>query len=580
MARRLTTLPLLALVSACTAGPTAPSASISVQVAPLSYPGVTNATYDLEVRNASGDVVFSRSLDSLGYGSGDGSASYIGPCDADTGENPNQISLTLTGLYAGAGGATAIPASDYLNPGTLTRSADCLPNADVPVTFDLTIARRATQGFFDIAVAFSDVYCSAKLDCVDAAGDPLLLLHDASGSRARTVVLGLACTADVAAGGETWLYRDDVVVTCDAGTATVDPAAGPGTLSEGAGITSTGTAPLFSAAVYQGSEQLGFNKRYWNVLLGLAPTAAGCNVTTSATASPTELVGGTTAEGSSWPYITWDVGVTATSTAALTCTTHPVDGVAPNDGVATAYTGLGTPATFAAAFGPSLPSNPLGLCTVGQVDCAYASCRAIYDAGAGDTDDFYVIDPDGPSTGDPAFEVYCGMTLPYGGWTLVGHYYSDGSTLPAGVAVGTTPVTVDGTASQVVADATIAAFGAATYLVQSGVSHTRNPVCDTYYQLQTPGTWATGTNYSSVRCSLDLADWGAYFDPTGISLNTQAGGGNWELNYCRSSGGTTGTTAQWVYNGNPGVQGDDLCANGGGPNNADKWLWVREGALP
>jgi len=570
-------------LAACAGEPTAPTSTLAVTVAPLSYPGVTNASYDLEVRNASGDLVFSRSIDSLGYGGGDGSASYIGPCDADTGENPNEVSLTLTGLYAGAGGATEIPASDYMNPGTLTREATCLPNADVAVTFDLTIARRAQQGFFDIAVAFSDVYCSAKLDCVDQDDQPLMLLHDADGARARTVVLGLACTADIASGGETWLYRDPVVVTCDGGTATVDPSAGPGNLTEGAGITSTGTAPLFGAAVYRGGEQLGFNKRYWNVLLGLNPTAAGCTVTTTATASPDELTGGGTPAGTSWPYIDWDVELTAPTSAALSCTTHPIDGEDPNDGVSTLYTGLDTPETFAATFGPSLPTqpDPLAPCTVGQTDCAFRSCRAIYDAGAGDTDDFYVIDPDGPDAGEVAFEVWCGMALPLGGWTLVGHYYSTGgSALPVGAAVGTAPVTVDGTTSQVLADATIAAFGAATYLVQSGTSHTRNPSCDTYYQLATPGTWSTSTNYTSVRCSLDLTDWGAYFDPTGISLNTQSGGGNWELNYCRSSGGSQGTTSQWVYNGYSGVQGDDLCANGGGPNDADKWLWVREtGAL-
>ncbi|PKN59193.1 MAG: hypothetical protein CVU56_01565 [Deltaproteobacteria bacterium HGW-Deltaproteobacteria-14] len=582
--RLIPALSALAVLGACAADVGAPSSSLTITVAPLSYPGITNATYDLEVRNASNQVVFARSIDSLGYGGGDGSASYVGTCDASDDANPNKVYLTLTGLYAGAGGATEIPASSYDNPGELSRSAVCLPNADVPVTFDLTLARQANQGFFDIAVAFSNVFCSAKLDCVDQDGAPLLLLHDGDGARARTVVLGLACTADTADDGATWLYRDPVVVTCAAGTATVDPAAGPGNLTEGAGVTSTGTAPLFGAAVYQGTEQLGFNKRYWNVLLGLNPTAAGCTVTTSATASPDELVGGVSPAGTSWPYITWDVDVTAPTTAALTCTTHPVNGAAPHDGVATAYTDLDGTEVFAAAFGPTAPTtqpDPLALCTAGQTDCGWKSCATLYAAGVGTTDDFYAIDPDGPNTGAAAFEAWCGMSLPRGGWTLVGHYYSDGVSQMAsdGLAVGATPVTPDGTSNQRLSDATIAAFGSATYLVQSGLSHTRNAACDTFYELSSPSTWSTATNYTSVRCSLDLTDWGAYFDPTGVSLNTQSGLSNWEKNYCRSSGGSNGTTSQWVYNGYTAVQGDDLCANGGGVNTADKWLWVRDSTL-
>ncbi|TNF25424.1 MAG: hypothetical protein EP329_23120, partial [Deltaproteobacteria bacterium] len=348
----LATLPALS----CADAPTAPTARVAVAVAPLTYPGVTNATYALEVRNVDDEVVFSRALDSRAHGAGDGSASYVGPCDADA--SPNTVTLTLTGLFAGAGGTSEIPASSYHNPGPLSRTVPCSANADTPVTFDVTLARQANQGFFDVAVAFSNIFCSAKLDCVDAGGDPLLLLHDAAGSRARTVVVGLACTGDTAAGGETTLYHDPVTVTCDTGSAIVDPSAGPGNLSEGQGITSTGTAPLFGAAVYQGSEQLGFNKRYWNVLLGLAPDAAGCTVTTAATASPEAFEGGQTPAGTTWPYIDWSVDVTATATAALVCTTHPVDGAPPHDGVVTAYTGLDAPETFAFAFGPVVVAAP------------------------------------------------------------------------------------------------------------------------------------------------------------------------------------------------------------------------------
>ncbi|PKN58968.1 MAG: hypothetical protein CVU56_03225 [Deltaproteobacteria bacterium HGW-Deltaproteobacteria-14] len=356
MSRLLALSFVVALGTGCAEDAVGPAGRVAISVAPLSYPGVTNATYTLEVRNAGDDVVFTRTVDSRGYGSGDGSASYVGPCDADAGANPNTVTLTLTGLYAGAGGAVEIPATSYHNPGPLTRSVACAPNADVAVIFDVTLARQANQGFFDVAVAFSNVFCSAKLDCVDADGDPLLLLHDADGARARTVVVGLACTGDAASGGETWLYHDAVTVTCTDGTALVDPSAGPGNLSEGQGIQSTGTAPLFGAAVYRGTEQLGFNKRYWNVLVGLAPTAAGCTVTTAATASPDAFDDGRTPAGTTWPYIDWDVDVTAAGTGALACTTHPVNGAAPHDGVATLYSGVDTPESFTFSSGPTAPS--------------------------------------------------------------------------------------------------------------------------------------------------------------------------------------------------------------------------------
>jgi len=425
---------LLLPFAACTSDLPADSASLTLTVAPLSYPGITDATFDLEVRNASDEVVFQKSLSSRSYGPGDGSLSYVGTCDASDGENPNTVSLTLTGLYAGTDGSTEIPASQYQNPGTLERDAVCVANADVAVDFDVTILRQANQGFFDIAVSFSDIYCSAKLDCVDQDGDPLLLLHDGTGARARTVVLGLACTGDTAPGGETWLYRDPVVVTCADGTATVDPSAGPGNVSEGAGITSTGAAPLFGGAVYYGDEQLGFNKRYWNVLLGLKPDATSCTVTTQATASPDELVLATTPAGTTWPVITWNVPVT-TAGDALACSNHPVNGEAPNDGVATAYTGLTTPTAFAVGFGPGMPPtraiNEIALVSgVRQwSDGTYAaSCDAYLNPDgvtasyAGDTGDgVYHLE-----VGGSDFDAWCHMDEAQGeGWTLVMKSVSD-----------------------------------------------------------------------------------------------------------------------------------------------------------
>ncbi|TNF24957.1 MAG: hypothetical protein EP329_23895 [Deltaproteobacteria bacterium] len=441
MLRRTIAVSLALHLGACLQGPSAAPGGgrLALSVAPLSYPGITNATFDLEVANQSGQVVFSRSLDSLGYGSGDGSLSYVGTCDGADGENPNTVSLTLTGLYAGAGGSTLIDPGSYRNPGTLTRSVDCVPNSDVAVDFDLTIARAANQGFFDIAIAFEDIFCSAKLDCVDEGGAEIRLLHTPDGSRGRTVVLGLACTGDLSVGGETRLYRDPVVVTCSNGTASVDPGAGPGNLAEGAGVTSTGTAPLFGAAVYRGNELLGFNKSYWNVLLGLADTAADCAVTTTATASPRTLTGGQTPAGTAWPYVVWDVGVTGAAGVRV-CTSHPIDGAAPNDGVYTAYTGLDTPETFDALYYAGAPN-------LGQdVAHAAASCADIY---AGDptsvSGEYWIDGPSGVAL------VYCDM--PSGTALILGASANANWTeIAAGCPAGWEPFAIDSFARVAIAE--------------------------------------------------------------------------------------------------------------------------------
>ncbi len=213
----------------CDAGE-GPGQRVAVAIAPLSLPGVTNACFTLSVHNgmpaAGGELVWRQDgVCADDYGDGSGSVTYIGTCDASV-PNANVVSLVLEDLYEGTP-PTAMLGEGFVNPcpadRPCTRSVLCEENADAEVEFNLTVLRDAEQGFFDIAVNFADIFCSAKFDCVDAEGEPLTLLHDpVSGERAPTGVLGFACTSGD--GETTWLHLDDIKITCDAGpTTTVDP---------------------------------------------------------------------------------------------------------------------------------------------------------------------------------------------------------------------------------------------------------------------------------------------------------------------------------------------------------------------
>ena len=319
-----------------------PGGRVVIDVAPLTLPGITDATYLLTVNSPAG-TVWSRSVSSTAYGDGSGAVSYVGTCDADA--NPNTITLELTGL-ADAGGPLD-PGVDFANPAPagapIELRADCEADADVAVRFDLTVARAARQGFFDVAIAFDDIFCSAKLDCLGSSGTPLeLLFHPHSGQRDTTAVLAFACTGG--AGATTQLCLDPLVITCAGGAVfQVDPAGGPGNLNPPFPGPPNTSDLLFQAAAYRGTELIGngatsWGKAYWNLALGLNDAAftglGACTLTTAATASPEPLADQTTPAGVRWPAVTWTVPLTD-GAGALVCTRHELD--APGSGVATAY---------------------------------------------------------------------------------------------------------------------------------------------------------------------------------------------------------------------------------------------------
>lgn len=319
----------LALAPACgETAPSVPSGRLQIATAPLHLASIVDADYGIAVFNGAGQLVWRNpSVRSTQYGDGRGSIAYVGPCDASAGVSRNRVELTVNAVYDSVNPAEPLAAGAWSNPtanGPIVREVDCVENQDARVAFDLTIMRAADQGFFDIGVQFSDVFCSAKVDCKDA------LLHDASGQRAPTVVMTFACTSGQ--GAPTWLHYSDVALDCGGTTTWLDPSVGPGQV---------GAHPptLFQVATYRGQEGFAdLDKCYWNLALGvnLGADARNCSLRAYATASEAAFSAtGETPSDSVYPFIAFELPLTDAA-GAFTCAQHPLNGTP--GGVSTGYT--------------------------------------------------------------------------------------------------------------------------------------------------------------------------------------------------------------------------------------------------
>ncbi len=344
----------LAAGSACLGSAEPSGPKLSVDIAALTLTGPDNICYDLLVENATGPVwskgnplltllgadqtggIVNGAADtdticSTRYGNSDGGdVTYIGTCDAtsdsDLGreEVQNRVTLWVDGIYKS--GADLGDWQDPCEDGC-SLSVDCNENEDSLVEFNLTLMRQANQGFFDIAVNFEDIFCSAKFDTcypdgddADTADDPIRLIHGADATRDWTGVFGFACTAGLDAATTNLMYGQ-IQVTCGSDVFTIDPAAGAGVDGGNASVTVGGKTLHF--AVYRGLEDLdcgtgpgSCKKAFWNLALSvddLARFGGDCNVTLAATANDSVSsfnLGVPTAIGQAYPYIALDAQVT------------------------------------------------------------------------------------------------------------------------------------------------------------------------------------------------------------------------------------------------------------------------------
>lgn len=316
-ARRTFLLPLaMALPLMACSSEEAPEHGLSIEVAPLSLPGIVEATYELTVKSASGDTVWTRGpISSTRYGDGQGALTYVGPCDADGGLHT--VELVLLSL-TDATGSLSSPA-DYVNPTIrpdgqrmplVVRDVVCEPNRDTRVSISLTVLRSARQGFFDFAVEFDDIFCSAKLDC-----NPRLLHH--GDERSATAVLAFACASGQ--GQPTFMYLSDFTLSCGSDTTTLD------VTPFLRGQQGRQSADVFQWAVYQGREFLDENgdspleKCFWNHAIGLdlaALEGRSCTLSATGTATDAPLPHGPSGYAlprtGSYPYIRWSAEVLST----------------------------------------------------------------------------------------------------------------------------------------------------------------------------------------------------------------------------------------------------------------------------
>jgi len=400
----------LLVVPGCGAdAPSEDGPKLAIDVAALSLDGVGDAIWDIEVvngRTPTPDVVWQRRISSTGYGDSAGSASYVGTCDADSAVSTNTVRVWVVGVYSsqitalgsfdsGALNGATGPALDFQNPttdGPLTQDVVCRDNADVAVQFDVALMRPAQQGFFDIAVNFNNIFCSAKFDCCaetqdgTACASDIELLYAPGGGRASTMVLGFACTAGTGSDVTTNLYLDALALDCsspsdfetdfDADFLISPDGPGGNKCSAGdvgggacAAVTSPGAldadAYLYQVAVYQGQEQLTSGtdpaqKSYWNVALGVVRADGGagiedCWLQTRGTADDTSgssvMDLGSVAAGAVYPYVQWQVDLGSCKAEPLTFG----DDTAMVRAEYTTTSGTGT--TFAYGFGPGTPDT-------------------------------------------------------------------------------------------------------------------------------------------------------------------------------------------------------------------------------
>jgi hypothetical protein len=347
-------------------------------VAALTHGSVARACWTLSVTNQAGDRVWS--VPTCGGELGDDPAgfSYVGVCDASSPEHT--VTLVLDELRSPSG--AVIPPSEYSNPcaapGDCVRKVTCEADADVMADFNVVLLLNGEAGFIDTTVDIEEQRCSAKLECFDALlVDPHRPNDPPGSARGKTAVLSVTCeTAECS-----WLYVDDVVVTCSRGSATLDLSA-VGAHGGPLPFTQTDTILFYAEAYRFASASLG---THLGVALGLTGES-DCRLSFALSVPPGggRFFDKTTPEIARYPYIRWDIPLSDDRGRQI-CSSHRLG----TPGVEAAYAGPGAghTKTFArellsggpgcAPCGPSAPPcDDHDPCTADTCDASSQQCVA------------------------------------------------------------------------------------------------------------------------------------------------------------------------------------------------------------
>ena len=343
--------PLVGLgITACGGGSGGPTGQVEISTLPLQLNGIATANYTVKVVNDDDEVVWEKALSTDDYGDGSGGIRYVGPCDADS--NPNVVTLTVDSLVDTDD--HTLTSDDWTQPPPIVKTVVCRENDDVGVVFNITLMRDATQGFFDIAVNFSDIFCSAKLDCRDFLVDP------ATDKDGLTAIAAFACTAGP--GQDTTLYWGDAAIVCreseklDAkiiATYPVNPGSGEGNHGPISAKEDPKRKGVFASANYRTEEfpdNSEVDKCSWVTAVGIDVAALGPNCSFEATATATDTAFTAppfhTPPDALYPVIHWSVPLTGPKSEQLCRGNYGLG----SDEVALEYTSLaGVPLTVAAA---------------------------------------------------------------------------------------------------------------------------------------------------------------------------------------------------------------------------------------
>ena len=325
--------------------------NLRLEVSALGLAGVGDVAYAVSVARLGGGLVWSKSpLSATAYGNGR-DLTYVGPCDASPGSNPHTVRIEVLDLFDEVG-ERILPAT-YRNPGPVDVTAVCRSNADTLVEVSLTLMRDAQQGFFDVAVTFDELFCSAKLDCKDEG----LVFDPRTQERRPTAVIGLSC-----AGPTTHLWLDELVLTCGSSSQPLDIFGPDGNQYTALAMPPT---PLAQVATYRGTSVVsGLELVYFDVGIAIDPTAitTDCSLSFGATASRSIFATPfSTPTNTVWPRIRWEMPLVSAATRAFVCDEHPLDDPSnpPGQGVFTDYVRPPSTHTFDYRVGRDL-SAPVG----------------------------------------------------------------------------------------------------------------------------------------------------------------------------------------------------------------------------